>query len=56
MTEKELLEQINYHKSMRDHHGQIVVHFNNRLKALREAVARKTSHDVTMNILERLQK
>lgn len=56
MTEKELLQQIAYHKQMRDHHNKVMAHYRKRLRALREAVAEKTSHNVTMNIIERLQK
>ena len=55
MTEKELLQQIEYHSKMRDHHDGIVKHFKKRLRLLREAVAKKTSEQVTINILERLK-
>lgn len=55
MTEKELLQQIEYHSKMRDHHDGIVKHFQKRLRLLREAVAKKTSEQVTINILERLK-
>lgn len=55
MTEKELLQQIEYHSKMRDHHDGIIQHFQKRLRLLREAVAKKTSEQVTINILERLK-
>lgn len=55
MTEKELLQQIEYHSKMRDHHDGIVKHFQKRVRLLREAVAKKTSHEITHNILERLK-
>lgn len=55
MTEKELLQQIEYHSKMRDHHGGIVKHYQKRVHLLREEVARRTSAEVTNNILERLK-
>lgn len=56
MTEKELLQQIKYHKAIRDHNDNMSKHYQKRLRQLREAVAQKTSATVTNNIIEKLKK
>jgi hypothetical protein len=56
MTEKELLELSSYHTNLKNHHEKMAANYKKRLRLLREAVAKRTSAQVTHNILERLQK
>jgi hypothetical protein len=55
MTEKELLQQIAYHKHHKDHHEKIIQHYENRVRLLRKAIATQTSQEITNNIIERLK-
>lgn len=56
MTEEELLRLVKYHRTMKEHHEKVGKHYRDRLLRLRQSIAKKTSVDITNNIIEKLKK